>query len=67
MRPPRHLTLVLACLLLTVAARGPAATQPGAQSQLVFFGTYTGAKSKGIYVSRLESRRRHTLDARAGG
>ena len=41
------LVLVLSALLL--------ASQAGAAQRLVYFGTYTGAKSKGIYVSRFDS------------
>ena len=33
-------------------AQGPS---PAAAGMLVYFGTYTGAKSKGVYVSRLDS------------
>ena len=41
------LFLVLSALLLV--------SQAGAAQRLVYFGTYTGAKSKGIYVSRFDS------------
>ena len=47
--PPR--ALLVAPVLLTLAAGWPS---PAADELLVYFGTYTGAKSKGIYVSRLD-------------
>ena len=52
--------LFLACLLLCVAfslsAFGHAqGSSPAANGVLVYFGTYTGPMSKGVYVSRLDS------------
>ncbi|MPZ21298.1 MAG: beta-propeller fold lactonase family protein [Luteitalea sp.] len=44
--------LVLAACLLPVIALGQAGEQSG--DMLVYFGTYTREKSKGIYVSRLD-------------
>ena len=42
-------------LLLTMVALTSALNQGLASNQLVYFGTYTGPKSKGIYVSRFDS------------
>src|SRR6185295_16518705 len=50
LRPMRLAGLVLILLNLLFANAGSAAEKGEA---LVYFGTYTGKKSKGIYVSRL--------------
>lgn len=42
------------CLLATVAQGGEAAPQSDRGGYWVFAGTYTGGRSKGIYVSRLD-------------
>ena len=44
---------LLLCVGLALAALHAGAIQP-AKTMLVYIGTYTGAKSKGIYVSRLD-------------
>jgi 6-phosphogluconolactonase len=52
MRAHRLMTVLLVCL--AAAAAVPDAARQSAGTQLVFFGTYTGPKSKGIYVSKLD-------------
>ena len=55
----RQLRIPFACVLAPLAgcaAQLPAAGAGASQEFLVYFGTYTGAKSKGIYVSRFEAR-----------
>lgn len=49
---PALAVLTLAALLLCPSAHAAAAKAGG--QQLVYFGTYTGKKSQGIYVSRLD-------------
>ena len=51
---------------LALAVLPGGAMQP-AKSTLVYIGTYTGAKSKGIYVSRLDLSTGHALGAGSGG
>jgi len=47
--------LVAAIAVLTVAAFGQGCrSSPAGGEMLVYFGTYTGEKSKGVYVSRLD-------------
>jgi 6-phosphogluconolactonase len=48
---PMSLTKIAALSALLMAAVGQPDRRPGL---LVYFGTYTGAKSRGIYVSRLD-------------
>ena len=58
MKTLRHIKHLIICtaLLLAPALEIEAATQPMANNQFtVYIGTYTGAKSKGIYVSRLDA------------
>ena len=53
----RHIirVVVAASMSIGLLAAGQAGAQgPGAGSVLVYFGTYTSAKSEGIYVSRLD-------------
>ena len=59
--PVRHSTSALSALLvagvaiLSVTAFGQAGrSSSGSGDMLVYFGTYTGEKSKGVYVSRLD-------------
>jgi hypothetical protein len=59
--PFRHSTRTLSTLLvagvatLSVTAFGQAGRSPSSNGDmLVYFGTYTGEKSKGVYVSRLD-------------
>src|SRR5215212_7632403 len=55
--PSSHaaLALVAGICILSVAAAGRVQTPPPAGSDmLVYLGTYTGAKSKGVYVSHLD-------------
>ena len=59
--PVRHLTTTLSALLvagiaiLSVTAFGQAGRSSSSSGDmLVYFGTYTGEKSKGVYVSRLD-------------
>ena len=59
--PVRHLTSTLSALLvagiaiLSVTAFGQAGRSSSSSGDmLVYFGTYTGEKSKGVYVSRLD-------------
>jgi 6-phosphogluconolactonase len=52
--------LFLACLLVVVAMslsafRHAQGSSPATNGMLVYFGTYTGANSKGVYVSRLDA------------
>jgi 6-phosphogluconolactonase len=50
------LSLATICGLLFAGITGSAGSSPGtANESLVYFGTYTGAKSRGIYVSRFDS------------
>jgi 6-phosphogluconolactonase len=51
---PRALFLILACLVTGLIAPRRASAA-GARDCWVYFGTYTGAKSKGIYVSRMDA------------
>jgi 6-phosphogluconolactonase len=52
MKPPRHrFAALLVSLSLTLACCGPAF----AKDFWVYFGTYTGKSSKGIYTSRLDA------------
>ena len=46
--------LMLGCLLIVFGPSAVAASRDA--ERLVYFGTYTGKKSKGIYVSRLDTR-----------
>jgi 6-phosphogluconolactonase len=46
--------LVAGCAILSVSTFGQRRAAPGGGDMLVFFGTYTGEKSKGVYVSRLD-------------
>ncbi len=48
------LVAALAGVSLTMSAQSPAQPKEDPASLLVYIGTYTGAKSKGIYVSRLD-------------
>jgi 6-phosphogluconolactonase len=48
------LAALLCLVTLTTWAQSTALSQAGAGSTLVYFGTYTGPASKGIYVSRLD-------------
>jgi 6-phosphogluconolactonase len=50
----RFIWTVLGCAFLYSAAMS-AETLPADGTTLVYFGTYTGARSKGIYVSRFDS------------
>jgi 6-phosphogluconolactonase len=55
-RRPRPLIILLALLvpgLLAIDVKGQQPT-PGANPMTVYIGTYTGPKSKGIYVSKLD-------------
>ena len=58
--PFRHFTSTLCTLLaagvaiLSVTAFGQAGRSSSSGDMLVYFGTYTGEKSKGVYVSRLD-------------
>src|SRR4051794_34737090 len=47
------LKAILSVALLTIVTAITLAGQPKPDSTLVYLGTYTGAKSKGIYVTRL--------------
>ncbi|HXD01217.1 MAG TPA: beta-propeller fold lactonase family protein, partial [Verrucomicrobiae bacterium] len=51
---PRGLYLLLA-LLVTGLIAPRRASAAGSREYWVYFGTYTGAKSKGIYVSRMDA------------
>src|SRR5688572_6874056 len=59
-RTPSHATktitplLVAGCALLSVTAFGQSPAASGGGDMLVYFGTYTAEKSKGVYVSRLD-------------
>src|SRR5712691_10987529 len=58
MKASRSLRAILFCTLFLFAASTALAqnVKPSSQDQfLVYIGTYTGAKSKGIYVSRLDA------------
>lgn len=52
---PLPAVLVVAVAILLLAAFGQVGGSPAAGDLLVYFGTYTGPKSKGIYVSRLDA------------
>jgi 6-phosphogluconolactonase len=52
--PALILTALGAAMLLAVGVHAQGERRPGAAELLVFFGTYTGEKSKGIYGSRLD-------------
>ncbi|HEV7499919.1 MAG TPA: lactonase family protein, partial [Vicinamibacteria bacterium] len=59
MLPSRLLTVVatlavVAAMAPVVASPGPASPAPGREAGLVYFGTYTGAKSHGIYVASFD-------------
>jgi 6-phosphogluconolactonase len=53
----RATTVTLGLLTLNLVAWGPGAARPatGAEGSLVYFGTYTGSGSQGIYVSRFDA------------
>jgi 6-phosphogluconolactonase len=53
-RPAAGSFAVASLALLAVATRGESLASASAGSPLVYFGTYTGAGSQGIYVSRLD-------------
>ncbi len=54
LRPIRSAVLVLIILNLLVAMAAPTMAAAERGEALVYFGTYTGKKSKGIYVSRFD-------------
>jgi 6-phosphogluconolactonase len=55
LRTFKNIIISIAAFLLTVAGSGVAAQAASNNEFLVYIGTYTGAKSKGIYVSRLDT------------
>ena len=53
MKPPQSFVLAWA----TAMSLSPASAAPAATQFLVYVGTYTGPKSKGIYVCRMDAER----------